>query len=88
LRKALERLARRLADEPHDFSVLEKLEKATALVSRLPFEVDLWKVQNICYEMLQTVYLGYQALAKEGDQQANEWLHHFENIAANLAVRV
>ena len=88
LRKALERLARRLAEEPDDFSVLEKLEKATAVVSRFPFEVNLWKVQNICYEMLQTLYRGYQRRAEEGDKQAGRWMRHFENIAANLAVRV
>ncbi|MBT8406596.1 MAG: DUF3536 domain-containing protein, partial [Deltaproteobacteria bacterium] len=87
-RKALERLARRLADEPDVFLVLEKLEQATALVRRLPFEVDLWKVENICYEMLQKFYREYQARAEEGDEEASKWMHHFENIAANLTVRV
>ena len=87
-RKALERPAKILAGEPNDVTVLQKLERATALLSRLPFKVNLWKVENICYQMLQTFYREYQARAGEGDEKASEWLHDFENIAANLAVRV
>jgi hypothetical protein len=87
-RKAVERLARRLADEPDDFSLLEKLEKATALVRRLPFMVNLWEVQNICFGMVANSYLGYQARAQQGDEQARGWLQSFGNIAESLGVRV
>jgi hypothetical protein len=88
IRKALERLANRLEADPEDFSVLHKLEQATALVSGLPFRVNLWEVQNICFGMLDTVYQGYQARAEQGDERAGEWLQAFGNIAKSLAVRV
>jgi len=88
IRKALERLARRLQADPENFSVLHKLEQATALVSGLPFAVNLWEVQNICFGMLDTVYQGYQARAEQGDERAGEWLQVFRNIAKSLAVRV
>ncbi len=87
-KKALERLARRLADEPGDLSVLEKLEQASVLVKRLPFRVDLWEVENICYQTLQKLYQEYQARAEAGDENASKWLHHGENLAANLALQV
>ncbi|MGD8878326.1 MAG: DUF3536 domain-containing protein [Syntrophobacterales bacterium] len=87
-RKALERLAKRLAADPSDFEVLQKLEATTTLVSRLPFQVDVWKVQNICYEMLQTIYGEYQARAEQGHEEARLWLRHFNTIAQNLTVRV
>jgi hypothetical protein len=86
-RKALERLAKRLAANPSDFGMLQRVEDATTLVSRLPFEVDLWKVQNICYEMLQTIYEEYQVRAQQGHEEARSWLRHFNTIAQNLAVR-
>ena len=86
-RKALERLAKRLAADPSDFGMLQRLEAATTLVSRLPFEVDLWKVQNICYEMLQTVYEEYQVRAQQGHEEARTWLRHFNTIAQNLTVQ-
>jgi alpha-amylase/alpha-mannosidase (GH57 family) len=88
LRKTLERLAAQLAADPSDFGMLERLEDATTLVSRLPFQVDLWKVQNTCYEMLQTVYEEYQVRAQQGHEEARTWLRHFNTIAQNLTVRV
>ena len=88
IRKALERLAKRLKENPNDFSVLHKLEQAAALVSGLPFKVNMWEAQNICFGMLDTVCPGYQARAEEGDEQAGEWWQTFRNLAKSLAVRV
>jgi len=88
IRKALERLANRLKANPDDLSVLHKLEQATKLVSGLPFKVNLWEVQNICFGMVDTVYRGYQSRAEEGDEQAGGWLQSFRKIAECLAVRV
>ena len=88
IRKALERLANRLKADPEDLSLLHKLAQATALVSGLPFGVNLWEVQNICFGMLDTVYQGYQDRAQHGDERAGEWLQAFRNTAESLAVRV
>ena len=87
-RKALERLAKRLAADPGDLGMLQKLEATTTLVSRLPFQVDVWRVQNICYEMLQTIYGEYQARAEQGHEDARSWLRHFNTIAENLTLQV
>jgi hypothetical protein len=87
-RKALEGLAKRLAADPGDFEMLKKLEAKTTLVSRLPFQVDVWRVQNLCYEMLQTVYAEYQARAEQGHEEARSWLRHFNTIAKNLSLQV
>jgi hypothetical protein len=88
IRKALERLANKLKADPNDFSVLRKLEQATTLVSDLPFKVNLWEVQNICYGLLDNVYREYQAKREQGEEQAGNWLQGFRNIAKTLAVKV
>jgi hypothetical protein len=88
IRKALERLANRLKANPDDLSVLHKLEQTTKLLSGLPFEVNLWGVQNICFGMVDTVYREYQARAEQGDEQAGGWQQSFRNIAESLSVRV
>ena len=88
LRQTLGRLAAQLAADPDDFGILQRLEAVTTLLSRLPFQVDVWRVQNICYEMLQTIYEEYQARAQQGHEEARLWLRHFNKIAQNLAVRV
>ena len=88
LRKTIERLAEQVATDPSDFGMLQRLEDATTLLSRLPFQVNVWKVQNICYEMLQTIYVEYQARAQQGHEEARSWLRHFNRIAENLTVQV
>jgi alpha-amylase/alpha-mannosidase (GH57 family) len=88
LRQTLGRLAAQLAADPDDFGILQRLEAVTTLLNRLPFQVDVWRVQNICYEMLQTIYEEYQARAQQGHEEARLWLRHFNKIAQNLAVRV
>ena len=86
--QALERLARGFADEPADLELLEKLKAAVELVGRLPFEVNLWKVQNGCYEIVQTSYGEFERRAEQGDTQASEWLNHFKTIAESLFIQV
>ena len=87
-RKTIERLAAQVAANPSDFGMLQRLEEATTLVNRLPFQADVWKVQNICYNMLLTIYEEYQARAQQGHEEARSWLRHFNTIAQNLTVRV
>jgi hypothetical protein len=88
IRKALERTANRLKASPDDLSLLRELEQATKLVSGLPFGVNLWEVQNICFGMVASAYQGYQGQAEQGDEQAGRWLQSFRNIAESLSVRV
>lgn len=56
LEQTLERMGERLRAEPMDHSLIGHLDAVIGLVSSLPFEVDLWKVQNIYYRLLQTIY--------------------------------
>jgi len=79
LRTALEHQARQLAADPASMPLLQKLAQAVALARSLPFEVNLWTVQNHCYEILQKHYLGITD---------PEWRSHFTALCENLLVRV
>jgi hypothetical protein len=48
------------------------LNKAAQLVRTLPFEVNLWKTQNICYKLLHARYSNFKEKAGRGDEQAQE----------------
>lgn len=87
-RRAVERLAEKFSENYEDISTLQELESAVQLLRRLPFEVNLWKVENICYEMLQTSYREFQTRADRGDEEARAWVHGFSSIAESLALRV
>ncbi len=86
-RQNLERLANCLARTP-TVSVLRELREATGLLAKLPFPVDLWRVQNIFYVLMQSVYLQMQKRHIEGEQTAEEWLTIFEDLAQKLAIKL
>ena len=55
MRQTLERLAAAFRENPDEFNYLRQLAAAVSLVRTMPFEVRLWKVQNIYFEMVHTV---------------------------------
>jgi hypothetical protein len=88
LRKAIERLAERFRQHPLDLEYLQQLEAAVTLETELPFPVLLWKIQNICYEMLHSVYPQQLWQSKQGQGEALNWVEHFAALSQRLSVRV
>jgi hypothetical protein len=83
----IESLAEQLLEQPDDLSRLESLNKAAKLVRTLPFEINLWKTQNICYKILQAHCPTFNEKASLGDQNAQEWLRHSTVLAENFLLR-
>ena len=54
-RRSLERLAMNFTAEPSP-TMLRQFYAAASLLSSLPFNVNLWKVQNIYYDCLKRIY--------------------------------
>jgi alpha-amylase/alpha-mannosidase (GH57 family) len=88
LRKTLERLAERFKECPSEVLYLGHLEETVRLVNGLPFEVNLWKVQNLYYEMMQAVYPGWRWRAEQGQEDAQVWVNHFLGLGEKLSVHV
>jgi len=87
LEQTLSRLGERLWENPNDLDLITHLDEVTALVGSLPFEVDLWKVQNVYYSLLQTVYPDNLEKAAAGDEEAREWIARFNDLGDKLRVR-
>jgi hypothetical protein len=87
-RMELERTAERFRTDPGNFEILKRLDTAAGLARGLPFEVNLWKVQNICYELLQTVYREFRERADQSDQAARTWTDLFSGLAEKLSLRL
>src|SRR5208283_1759004 len=83
----IESLAEQLLEQPDDLSRLEMLNKAAQLVRTLPFEVNLWKTQNICYKILHAYCSNFKENAGQGDQIAQEQLRHYTALAENFLLR-
>jgi alpha-amylase/alpha-mannosidase (GH57 family) len=88
VRKRLERMAKAFSANPTDLSKLEKLASAVALLKALPFKVNLWTVQNICYEILQSSYEEWRNRAENGDETAQAWVNRFKPLAESLSFHI
>jgi alpha-amylase/alpha-mannosidase (GH57 family) len=75
LRLALERMMARLLSEP-DLAAAQKMNATMRLVSMLPFNVNLWRVQNDCYHGLPHIQAQGNAELKE------QW----KELARNLGI--
>ncbi|MGO9210594.1 MAG: DUF3536 domain-containing protein [Terriglobales bacterium] len=85
LRHSLERMIQRLQAGPAELEPLERLEAVVDLARSLPFEVDLWEVQNRYYQMLQQVRPEFQA---RDDDAGRIWLAHFDRLGEKLRILV
>jgi hypothetical protein len=84
----VEHLAEQLLEQPDDLSRMESLNKAAKLVRTLPFEVNLWKTQNICYKLVHTHWSHFKEKAGLGDNNAQEWIRNCTVLARNFWIRV
>ena len=87
-RKNLERMAELFRTNPSDLLLLKNIESAVNLVSALPFQVNLWSIQNDYYEVVQGVYTEFKEKVEHGDEGAKEWIEHFKKLGEKLYVRV
>ena len=86
-RHKLERLTERLIVNP-TVDLLQQLDSAAGLIRALPFRVDLWKIQNSYYRLLENTYPNMQRQKEQGDRAAQAWLSAFKALGRKLAVKV
>jgi alpha-amylase/alpha-mannosidase (GH57 family) len=86
-RQNLERLAARLAAQP-SWQNLQALNNAVSVVDGLPFSVNLWKVQNRFYEMVQHIYPRTRATKQSGDATGDAWIASFTELGHRLRIRL
>jgi alpha-amylase/alpha-mannosidase (GH57 family) len=87
-RKTIERLALNFCAGPVEASLLENLNATLSLMDRLPFRVNLWQIQNICYDILKSSYPRLRKRADQGEPEARNWVRHFMDLSRRLSVRL
>jgi len=70
------------------YELLEALDDLAAVVSRLPFKVNLRTAQNIAYRLLQTHFPEMKQRAEKADQAASRWVERFISLCGRISVRV
>lgn len=88
LRKKVDWIGNTFRQKPEEHERLQAMEEVVDLVRSLPFEVDIWKAQNLYYEVLQNVYPRVQGRFAQKDIGAQTWLEHFMALGTKLHMRV
>ena len=83
-RRSVERIAERFRVNPTDLERLQAFERVVGICPSLPFEVNLWGVQNTYFEVLKAWGEQFQRRAETGDPEARAWL----STAASLGERL
>jgi len=81
-------LAAGFLENHNDFKYLQQLAIAVSLVRTMPFEVRLWRAQNIYVEMLHTVLPEWRWKAEHGEAEAHDWVTTFLQLGRDLSVKV
>ncbi len=84
----LKRMMRELSADPENLSLLERLTTAAGTIPLLPFDVNVWKVQNAYWEMMHTVLPRMRRRAAAGEETAARWVTAFTALGRSLRIRV
>jgi alpha-amylase/alpha-mannosidase (GH57 family) len=87
-KETLEKMAAELVNDPDNIDVLKNLLDAVVLARSLPFPVDLWKVQNLYWGMLQSRYPVFKIQAGQKDTAAEARIGVFKSLGGELSIRV
>ena len=88
MRRVLESLWEQFQENPEDAALMSSIAARLALLKKLPFEVVLWKPQNIWFAMRRTVFEQYEKRAAEGDAEAGNWIGRFRQLGEAMSVEV
>jgi alpha-amylase/alpha-mannosidase (GH57 family) len=82
LEGTIEQLAEKFRDSPADLSLLRNLKTYVDLTRSLPFEINLNNVQNIYYNLLQTLHPDLRP--EQQDEHNQEWVRLFTSLGEKL----
>jgi alpha-amylase/alpha-mannosidase (GH57 family) len=88
LKITLEKMMAKLAAAPGEVDSLKQLAEAVMLARGLPFPVDLWKVQNLYWDMSKVSYALFRHKAGQGNTLAQVWIEAFAALGKDLSMRV
>jgi alpha-amylase/alpha-mannosidase (GH57 family) len=84
-RRSLEDAAMKFAIEP---LIIGQFYELASLLQHLPFSVNLWKVQNIYYDLLKHVYPNKRKELGVGAEAVRSWVSRFEDLGRLLGIKI
>jgi hypothetical protein len=78
----------KLAADPHQIELLEKLITLLKTVDRLELTLTLWKAQNIYFVIGKNLLEPMSREAQQGQNEAKKWIEAFNTLGGYLDVRI
>lgn len=84
MKNHLDHLSDEMQRQPEDVEILQRFASTTEFARILPFEINLWKPQNLCYRMCQSILPEMRQRAQQGEKQAHIWVEQFHRLSDQL----
>jgi hypothetical protein len=88
VKNKMERLINQFAANTKDLDRLTALEKFAEAVMPMNLGLNLWKVQDVYWDLLQKIAPQVRPAAQAGDEQALEWINKFAALGEKLGFAV
>lgn len=88
LERTLERMFEKFLQKPQELELIQSLNKVLELLRDLPFEINLWKIQNGFHTLFQSTYPEMQQKASQGEEGSRNWIETFQSLAQLLHLRI
>jgi len=88
VRRQTELQARAFWTNPKELTGLARLDAAVILARSMPFQINLWQVQNMCAQKLNGTFSAMRAQAEQGSEEAKSWVSHMSSLAEKLDLRL
>jgi hypothetical protein len=88
VKNKMEGLMQKIAENSGDLDSIRAFKQFAELVMPLPLGLNLWKVQNTYWELLQKVVPDFRERAAAGSEPAREWVTEFLALGERLGFAV
>ena len=78
-------LMQAFAAMPEDLPTLERMNEIFTLINSLPFSLNLWKVQNLFYDLKETLF---PRMIERADSESRLWAQQFVDLGSKLGIAV
>ncbi len=82
---------RALADlnkQPDNIRRIQEITGALEQLKKIDIQLQLWKAQNIYFQMQKEIMPAFQKKANQGDEQARSWLEPFKKLGTMLNIGI
>ncbi|MFP4587063.1 MAG: DUF3536 domain-containing protein [Desulfohalobiaceae bacterium] len=78
----------KLLNSPEDMELMQHVLQLLSSLEPLKLDLNLWKSQNIIFELARRLHTKKTMAARHGDQEARNWVELMRSLAEQLAVNI